>query len=362
MNTLKIAFVGLLAAHAVTDTFAQSGVRSSVSLYGRVDASLNLHRFSANAGQPGFSATYLSSDTSRWGVRGSEDLGGGMSAYSKLEHGFNVDTGSASSPIAFFNRESIVGLSHRSLGSIQLGSQFTPSIWLTSKIDPFQRGNGGAILTLFQQGGAAGARGYPSQQNNAAQYISPLIGGLLVRAMIAAKEGQPPLGNPRALSVDFTRDRLFVGVVAERATSIGSAVGQPARATATNTAALLGATYRFDGFKLHGMLIKNRIDGTTGMRGGMVGVSVPAGAGEIQATYQRRDVDDAANSDASLVAVQYMHALSKRTSVYVGTARQRNDGAAAFGIWPSRLDQGTAGVPRAGGDVTALQTGIRHLF
>jgi len=362
MKTFHIAFAGLLAAHAVTGAFAQSGARTTVNLYGRIDASLNFHRFTANAGQPGFSGKYLSSDTSRWGVRGSEDLGGGMSAYFKLEHGFNVDTGLPSNATAFFNRESIVGLSHRSLGSIQLGSQFTPSIWLTSKIDPFQRSNTGAILTLFQQGGPAGARGYPSQQNNAVQYISPVMGGFLVRALIATREGQAPLGDPRSLSVEFTRDRVFVGGVYERVTTIGSTVGQPTRSTVANTTALLGATYRFDRFKLHGMLIENRIEGTTGMRGGMVGVSVPVGAGEVQATYQRRDLDDAANSDANLFAVQYMHALSKRTSVYVGTARQRNDGAAAFGIWPSRLDQGTAGVPRAGGDVSALQTGIRHLF
>ncbi len=327
-----------------------------------MDASINVHRFSAHAGQPGFTNRYISSDTSRWGIRGTEDLGGGMNAYFKLEHGFNVDTGAPSSPAAYFNRESIVGLGHRSFGSVQLGSQFTPSIWLTSKVDPFQRGNTGAILTLFQQGGPAGPRGYPSQYNNAVQYISPSWSGLLARAIIATNEGQAPFGNPKSLSLEYTADRLFVGGTLERVNTTGSTVGQPARASVSNTTGLLGATYRFDGFKLHGLLIKNRIEGTTGMRGGMVGVSVPVPTGELQATYQRRDMRDAANSDATLVAVQYLHVLSKRTSLYVGAARQRNDGAAAFGIWPSRLDPGAAALPRAGGDVSAYQAGIRHVF
>jgi len=362
MKKLKIGFAVLLAAQFAPDVWAQSGPASSVTIYGRVDASLNLHRFAPNAGQPGFSTRYISSDTSRWGIRGSENLGGGLSAYFKMEHGFNVDTGLPSSATAYFNRETLVGLNHRSFGSLQLGSQFTPSIWLTGKLDPFQRSNTGAILTLFQQGGAVGPRGYPSQHNNAAQYISPVMGGFVVRALVATTEGQAPVGKPRSLSVEFTRGRLFLGGAYERVNTIGSAVGQPTRLTAPNTAVLLGATYRFDGFKLHGMLIKNRIDGTTGMSGGMAGVSVPVGAGEIQATYQRRNVDDTANSDASLLAVQYMYPLSKRTSVYVGTARQRNDGSASFGIWPSRLDPGAVGFPRAGGDVSAFQTGVRHLF
>ena len=293
-------------------------------------------------------------------MRGVEDLGSGLSAYFKLEQGFNIDTGAPSNPAAFFNRESIVGVGHRSFGSVQLGSQFTPSICLTGKVDPFQRGNVGAILTLFQQGGAAGARGYPSQYNNAVQYISPVLAGFQGRAIVASNEGQAPFGHSRSASLEFARDRLFIGGAVEHVNTTGSAVGQPARVSVDNTTGLLGATYRFDSVKLHGLLIKTRIEGTTGMRGGMVGVSVPVGNGEIQATYQRRDVEDAANSDARLAAIQYMHLLSKRTSLYVGTARQRNDGAAAFGIWPSRLDQ--TGLPRPGGDVSAYQAGVRHFF
>lgn len=335
---------------------------SSIQLYGRVDASVNLQRFSATATQPASRGTFVSSDTSFWGIRGSEDLGGGLRAFFKLEHGFNVDTGNQSSPTTYWNRETFVGLGHSTYGSIQLGSLFAPSISLTGKVDPFRRGNTGAILTLFQQGGPAGPRGYLPQHNNAVQYLSPTFGGFIGRVFFATTEGAAPFGNPRSVSLEFTRDRLFAGLVVDRVNTAGSAAGQPNRTSVANTTLSGGATYRFDAFKLHGYYIRNKIEGTTGMTGGMLGISVPVGSGEIQATVQRRNVDDAANSDGQLFAVQYMHFLSKRTSVYVGTGRQRNDGNAAFGVWPSRVDAAREGFPRAGSDVSGYQIGMRHVF
>lgn len=354
-----LAFVAVLPGYAWSQS-ANSG--PTIELYGRLDASVNLHRYSATPARPGQNASFVSSDTSYWGVRGTEDLGGGSRAYFKLENGFNVDTGAMSNPTTLFNREAFVGLGHASYGSIQLGSQWSPSLLLTAKVDPFRRSNTGAILTLFQQGGAAGPRGYPGQYNNSIQYLSPTVGGFFGRVLVATNEGASQFGYPKSLSLEYTQGRLFAGVVYDRLNTAGSAVGRPTVAAVTNSTVSAGATYRFDLFKVHGYYLKNKIEGTTGMTGGMLGVSVPVGAGEIQATVQRRNVDDVANSDAQLVAVQYMHSLSKRTSLYVGVGHQKNDGNANFGIWPSRLDAASAGVPAAGANVNAYQMGIRHIF
>jgi len=99
----------------------------------------------------------------------------------------------------------------------------------------------------------------------------------------------------------------------------------------TNKTLTLGATYKFDLLKLHGYFIDNKIDGSTGMNGYQLGVTVPVGSGEMAFAVQRRNMSDAANSDAQLVALRYTHFLSKRTSAYVSGGRQTNRGNAASG-------------------------------
>jgi GBP family porin len=136
-------------------------------------------------------------------------------------------------------------------------------------------------------------------------------------------------------------------------------VGLPTQPAVDLVTTQLGMTYRFDALKLHGYVIRVKPEGAPGMKGGMLGVSVPVGVGEIASSIQRRNAEDAANSDAQTVALQYSHYLSKRTTVYVGGAKQTNKGNASFGVWPSRLE---AGLTPAGADVTGFQLGMRHYF
>lgn len=359
MKKISLIGAGLLAPVLA---LAQGGApaASSVQLYGRLDASINSVRYSATGAAPSRQNSFLSSDTSRWGIRGNEDLGGGLQAFFKLESGFNVDTGAPSNPAAYFNRETLLGLRDQRYGTLILGSQFTPNIAMSLRVDPFQRSGMGASLTLFQRGGAAGLLGYPAMHNNAVQYISPSFGGVVGKLMVASNEGASPFGNPSSLALEYSNKTLYLGLVHDRLNSTGAAAGQPALASVKNQVTSLGASYDLKAVKLYGYLVKADVDGAPGMRGGYVGVKVPLGVGEINAVYQVRNVDDAANSDARLFAVQYMHPLSKRTSVYTSVGHQSNKGNAAFGLWPSRTEAG--GGPAAGADVRGFQVGMRHVF
>src|SRR5205807_2074127 len=62
---------------------------------------------------------------SRWGVKGSEDLGGGLKAIFRLESEFVVQTGEMDTPGVLFNRDSWVGLESASLGKLTFGRQNT---------------------------------------------------------------------------------------------------------------------------------------------------------------------------------------------------------------------------------------------
>ncbi len=116
------AMAGLVAsvAHA----------QSSVTLFGLLDEGLvyaNNQRVGAQGSTQGHSNWLVNSgnlSTSRFGMRGTEDLGDGLSAIFWLENGFNVSTGKANNGGDLFGRQSWVGLSSTQYGTVTLGRQY----------------------------------------------------------------------------------------------------------------------------------------------------------------------------------------------------------------------------------------------
>lgn len=104
--------------------WAQTGV----TLYGVIDAQVEyVNNVAPAPGQPGGSRVSMPSlgglSGSRWGLRGNEDLGGGMQALFVLESGFSIDTGVAGQSRAF-NRQAYVGLGSN-YGKLTFGRQYT---------------------------------------------------------------------------------------------------------------------------------------------------------------------------------------------------------------------------------------------
>lgn len=111
------AFTG--AAHA----------QSSVTLYGIADAGILY-----NNNVKGSSSVSLSTATSsRFGFKGSEDLGGGLSAIFNLENGYNIANGSASQGGLLFGRKAFAGLSSSTYGAVTAGRQYSVSNDATSQ-------------------------------------------------------------------------------------------------------------------------------------------------------------------------------------------------------------------------------------
>lgn len=151
-STFAIAVSTLVAGH----TYAQT----SVTLYGIVDQSI---RYSSNANANNDHLVELTNGAitnSRWGLKGSEDIGNNVKAIFKLESGFDPDTGklnqvSASSPGGrLFGRQAYVGLSG-DFGAIKLGRQNTEGFNFFGDYDPLTIGNYAAtywpfVLTQFR--------------------------------------------------------------------------------------------------------------------------------------------------------------------------------------------------------------------
>ena len=325
----------------------------SVTLYGMLDVSVESFRFNSTPTKPSAHLTTLTTDTSRLGLRGSEDLGDGSRAYFKIESGFQADTGAQSVASQFWSRESYVGLGDDKLGSVQLGSQYTPALWMSVFTDPFYRFGIGGQYTLLQ-----GLRGYAIKYDNAVQYLSPVIGGFSGRLMAAPGEGAVT-GASYSASGEYKDPSVYLGAVMDQVKTTAASVGKVGAPVISRTLSL-AATYDFKVVKLAGWWQTNRIDSLSNVNGYMLGATVPLSVqDEIRTSYSHRSDSSAS---ASLFAIGYFHLLSKRTTLYANLGRLTNDKSAAFRVGPAIGEQAAVGLPVAGQDTTGLQVGIRHWF
>ncbi|WP_213763647.1 porin [Caballeronia sp. dw_19] len=156
----------LLAMCAVSAITSAAHAQSSVTLYGLIDEGLD---YTSNAG--GHSLYALSSGDevgSRWGLKGTEDLGGGVRAIFDLESGFNVDNGKFGQEGQAFGRQAFVGLSSSKLGELTFGRQYDSLVDFLSPLTV----NGSWGSTLFAHPYDNDNTNNTFRLNNAIKYTS----------------------------------------------------------------------------------------------------------------------------------------------------------------------------------------------
>jgi predicted porin len=163
----------LLLPAAIATFFAGSAAhaQSSVTLYGVLDTGLN---FTSNAG--GHHAwAMVSGDTSetRFGLKGTEDLGGGLSAIFTLENGTNLNNGQLNEGGRIFGRQAFVGLNSTNYGTFTMGRQYDATVDLWS---PFTAA-GNAIGDLAAHPFDNDNSDYDYRFNNSVKYVSPTLYG-----------------------------------------------------------------------------------------------------------------------------------------------------------------------------------------
>jgi len=116
-----------LLALAALGAFASAAqAESSVTLFGLIDTGVNYVNNVQTTEKGGKSQVNLSSgglQGSRWGLRGSQDLGNGLKAVFTLESGFDVNTGTQSQGNRIFGRQAFAGLSG-DFGTVTIGRQY----------------------------------------------------------------------------------------------------------------------------------------------------------------------------------------------------------------------------------------------
>jgi predicted porin len=231
-----------LIALAVLAASGVASAQSTVTLYGLVDAYVGSVKTKTDA--PGTSTSLRQSvingsgfNTSRFGLKGSEDLGGGLKANFLLEAGFDSSTGAANnyvnpysnaagvngaSSTAVFGRQSWVGVSG-AFGEVKLGKMWTP-------FDDV-KGSGAAAFDANIFAPAANvwlSNNYQDRPGNAIYYATPDISGFSAAAMYSLGENKfagISAGKIASVNVKYAAGPAFVALShqEEKADGNGSA-------------------------------------------------------------------------------------------------------------------------------------------
>jgi predicted porin len=178
-NKLPHLLVCLVPLSVAVSAHAQS----SVTLYGIIDTGVDYvsHEVNGSNGQivPGSGGKVFQMSSgvplgSRWGLLGSEDLGGGLKTIFRLESGFNAVNGSLGSSNTIFSRNAYVGLSSDHYGTVTFGKQWDSIVDI---VEPFSL-NGNLGGWYFSHPNDMDNTDNGFSVNNDVKYVSPSFSGL----------------------------------------------------------------------------------------------------------------------------------------------------------------------------------------
>lgn len=346
----------LLAVAVAAALPAVAFAQSNVTLYGIADAGVGWK----DTGASGSSSTMFVdsgiNSTSRFGIRGSEDLGGGLKATFNFESGVRLDQGLSDADVpgrTFWQRRSVVGLAG-SWGEINLGRDYTPGFMSTVANDVMGYGLYGNWLNW-----TAGGRGTGVRASNGIHYKGT-FSGVTVRAMYAEGEQASPSGggDSYGLSGVYGGGPLTIQGYYERANTF---------ADEHINRAGIGAGYKFGGIRLtmnYGVEDPNSaLEAAMGKKTQALGIgaSFQVGTGQViaQVIQMKRDVSVGKDPKGTVYGLAYLHPLSKRTNLYASLGMTDNNSTGNFMLLSSDTAT-TSGIP--GDDPSAIAIGIRHLF
>jgi len=366
-SLIALAVAGVVSAPAFAAT-------ANVDVYGKMHMSVSLYDDQPNT----INDVQISSNASRIGFKGAEDLGSGLKAIWQLESTVDLDEQGGS----FATRNSFVGLSG-GFGTVLAGTHDTPLKNIGRKIDLFGD-------TIADSRNVMG-QGSDTRARNMVAYMSPSFSGLDFAAMystdlgaatsqsvscvpvattppstsctvtpaVAGTTGDKDNSSIYNLSATYANGPLFLGL------GYGDGDGHEKAGFGKHMRAAAGFT--FGSFKVVGQYDKrdddNTVAGAAAVQNGdydawLVGGAYTMGAMVFKANYMDGDFDGAGAADPKQWTVGMDYNLSKRTTVYALYADAENF---SLGRGVGSTDQ-VGSCTTCGGDVSAFSVGITHAF
>ena len=370
----KQAMVASLVACLLLVTVGAANAQSSVRLYGRLDLGLGFQRINVPDtpipfdGLDGVNASDFGMRSgqktgSRWGIKGTEDIGGGTSVNFVYEFGVTPSTGFVGSRA----RVTTLGVDNQGWGMLDLGRRSSASSYALDDVDPM----GGSFDTASLQSSMGT---YSIRYSNQIYYKTPVFNGFSAAASYSFDTGKDTFYvlNNRPQEVEIPKDLApgqseFSTINKTRAVSLGLRYDQgpvllgasydqifPVRGTVdvipkqSPKAWIFGGSYDFKVIKLaaavgqqfDGLIQGGQALSRAGINGGitntqgdillfpgarvnswMVGATVPIAGGDLSGSVQQARPggtisSSGADQSQTVASVAYIYSLSRRTSVY----------------------------------------------
>ncbi len=313
----------LIIAAVLASVGASAQAQSTVNVYGRLNVTIERQKIGNT------NDTRMVNNASRFGLRGSEDLGGGMKAGFQIEHGFNIANGTQSQG-AFWARQSEVNLSG-GFGMVRLGNFTSEAYYATSDYIGMHNHETGTSSDAFYA--------YIGRNTDKVAYRTPSIGGATLEGAVTAGNGGERTYD---VALNYDAGPLHLGAGYEKSAPNNKNAEQFA----------VRALYEMGAFTIAGTIQRDTDgygigfgDRTNWRVAGMYTM----GKTELHANYghagdySRR----AGNNEADQFTFGINQNLSKRTKVYAFYTKVDDKGVGANAIY---------------GDFSSVALGVRHNF
>lgn len=245
----------MIALSVMAGCSAAAQAQGNVTLYGLVDTTV---RYSTNENVGGDNKWQMTDGVltgSRWGVRGVEDLSGGLKAVVTLESGFAPDTGNMLQGGRLFGRQGFVGLDG-SFGKVLLGRQYTLGHDTLASFEAFAFANN--AIVGYQGGPYTGLR-----HDNMIKYTKSL-GDVTVNAGYTFGEtaGSTSANSAKAASATYSSGPLYLGAVYQQTNNVTSAFFNVVAAAQASKQTVwgVGGTYQFRPVKVYLGYTNSKLD------------------------------------------------------------------------------------------------------
>lgn len=293
----------ILAATIAPSAQAQS----NITVYGNLD--IGLVKESGNPAK-------MDRGYNNWlGVKGVEDLGGGLAATFDLQTRFAPDTGTQETGV-FWQGESTLGLRSAALGSLRLGRAMAP-LWQTKwAFDPwYDSGTFGSLSFPYQTGSfysdptmALGGANF-ARIPNGMFYDSPDFSGFQAHAALQAEKAADAGERAAGLSLNYGKGPLAAMLAYQKN-------------AAADTIYFLAASYNLGTATVMGSYAQGKVQNASGERlrerNWILAATYALGIDTLRVGYGRTQ-----ESGNHKISLGYVHPLSKRTNLYADLYREK---------------------------------------
>ena len=357
-NLIALAVAGACVAPA-----AMAQTANPVTLYGKVYATFE--SIEASGGTPAQDAatkrrSRVEDQASRLGVRGTEDLGGGLKAIFQLETAFRPDQNNTT----FAARNSAVGL-QGAWGTVSMGRWDTPFKMATGNIDPFGDVTIGGFKTAMNDHG-----NFDRRDQNIVQYWTPtFMGGLSAQLMYQANESKSATSDPKDYGANLTYRGgplylMYAYEMHKDQVSNSNVTTSAVAAGKKESGHAFGGTYAFGALRIGGLYEVFKKSDRDDVKAWMANLVWTMGRNQFIYQYGQAEggfLSGTTQMDCNSNAFAWQYNFSKRTFGLIQYTQIKNDNNVSVCGIGTAVQAGT--LTLAGGqDPKGLSIGMSHTF